>query len=209
MRQSVQIFLIFLISFVFAQASRAEDWDDAIRPLLQANCSKCHGGAKQKGGLDLRSVASTLRGGESGPAIVPQKPGDSLLIQLVPTWLRPAHAAEETARTGRDRRADDLGRPPRHGRRRPGCAGRSRHPRPNSEHPRWHRPEPGHRPLSTGQVARDWNTARRSRRRCHLRQTRLPRPRRADPDPRRAGFLPGRQRLAQARRVDRPPHRIR
>jgi len=82
-RLSVQIFLIFLISFGFAQASRAGDWDDAIRPLLQTNCSKCHGGAKQKGGLDLRSLASALRGGESGPAIVPQKPGESLLIQLV------------------------------------------------------------------------------------------------------------------------------
>ncbi|MGI9240730.1 MAG: DUF1549 domain-containing protein [Verrucomicrobiales bacterium] len=63
--------------------AHSQTWDDDIRPLLAANCSKCHGGAKQKGGLDLRSQDAVLRGGESGAAIVPQKPSESLLIQLV------------------------------------------------------------------------------------------------------------------------------
>ena len=52
-------------------------------PLLAENCTKCHGGAKQKAGLDLRSIESALDGGESGPAIVPQQPGDSLLIKVL------------------------------------------------------------------------------------------------------------------------------
>jgi len=56
-----------------------------LAPLLREHCTKCHGGAKQKGGLDLRSLESLLRGGESGPAFHPGKPEQSLLVtQLHP-----------------------------------------------------------------------------------------------------------------------------
>ncbi len=41
-------------------------WNNHIRPLFKAQCWKCHGGAKQKGGLDLRTIISTLKGGDSG-----------------------------------------------------------------------------------------------------------------------------------------------
>lgn len=66
-----------------ANDSCGQDWEHDVQPLLQENCTKCHGGAKQKGELDLRSTESALRGGESGPAIVPQKPGESLLIKVL------------------------------------------------------------------------------------------------------------------------------
>ena len=48
-----------------------------LAPLLREHCTKCHGGAKQKGGLDLRSLESLLQGGESGPAFHPGKPEQS------------------------------------------------------------------------------------------------------------------------------------
>ena len=54
-----------------------------IRPLLAARCYECHGGTRQKGGLRLDSPALILAGGESGPALVPGKPAESLLIQAV------------------------------------------------------------------------------------------------------------------------------
>lgn len=55
-----------------------------IRPILRAHCWDCHGANTDiKGGLDLRLVRFALRGGDSGPAIVPGKPGDSLLIQRI------------------------------------------------------------------------------------------------------------------------------
>jgi hypothetical protein len=54
-----------------------------VLPILQARCLKCHGDGKIKGGLDLRRKATLLEGGDSGPALVPGKPGDSLLIQKV------------------------------------------------------------------------------------------------------------------------------
>ena len=76
--------LLISLAFAFsAWASQAQDWDGDVRPLLQKNCSKCHGGVKQKGGLDLRSQEAALRGGESGAAIVPQKPDESLMLKLL------------------------------------------------------------------------------------------------------------------------------
>jgi hypothetical protein len=44
---------------------------------------KCHGAEKQKGDLRLDSREATLKGGETGPALVPGKPEESLLVKLV------------------------------------------------------------------------------------------------------------------------------
>jgi hypothetical protein len=55
-----------------------------VRPLFQAYCTECHGEAeKPKGGLDLRLRGLVLKGGKSGPAVVPGKPAESLLIEKV------------------------------------------------------------------------------------------------------------------------------
>lgn len=58
-------------------------WAAHVEPLLSDNCYKCHGGAKQKSGLDLRDLNFILKGGEHGPAIVPGRPGDSLLYKAL------------------------------------------------------------------------------------------------------------------------------
>jgi cytochrome c553 len=55
-----------------------------IRGILQARCVACHGSGKQEGGLDLRTMASRLKGGKSGrPALVPGKPEESLLYKRI------------------------------------------------------------------------------------------------------------------------------
>ena len=53
-----------------------------IRPVLAKNCYTCHTTAKL-GGLQLTSRENILKGGNSGPAILPGKPEESLLIQAV------------------------------------------------------------------------------------------------------------------------------
>ncbi|MFL5242948.1 MAG: DUF1553 domain-containing protein [Gemmataceae bacterium] len=58
-------------------------FETKIRPVLIQTCGKCHGGDKVKGGLRLNARASLLKGGESGPAIVPGDPDKSLLIQAL------------------------------------------------------------------------------------------------------------------------------
>lgn len=52
-----------------------------VIPILLRRCTVCHGLRKQEAGLDLRSKAGMLRGGKSGPAVVPGKPDESRLVQ--------------------------------------------------------------------------------------------------------------------------------
>jgi len=61
-------------------------FNEDIRPLLNANCAKCHGGVKEAGGLDLLFRDLALKGGKSGlPAIVPGKSEESELIARLTT----------------------------------------------------------------------------------------------------------------------------
>ncbi|MGH7129470.1 MAG: c-type cytochrome domain-containing protein, partial [Planctomycetaceae bacterium] len=54
-----------------------------VRPVLAANCFKCHGPEKQSGGLRLDGLATILAGGDTGPAVVPGRPEESLLIEAI------------------------------------------------------------------------------------------------------------------------------
>ncbi|QEH38415.1 Planctomycete cytochrome C [Aquisphaera giovannonii] len=64
-------------------AADVEAFEKEVRPVLVEKCASCHGPAKQKGGLRLDARAAILEGGDSGPAVVPGKPGESLLVQAV------------------------------------------------------------------------------------------------------------------------------
>jgi hypothetical protein len=63
-------------------------FEKRIRPLLIERCYECHSTekGKSKGGLLLDSRAAWSKGGDSGPAIVPGNPDQSLLIRAV-RWL--------------------------------------------------------------------------------------------------------------------------
>ena len=68
-----------------ADPSEAVDFfEREVRPLLVARCQECHSRADDlKGGLSLSSRAGLLAGGETGPAAVPGKPAESLLVEAV------------------------------------------------------------------------------------------------------------------------------
>ncbi len=57
----------------------------SVEPLLRRRCFACHSheAGKIRGGLTLDARSGWLAGGESGPAIVPGRPDESLLIQAV------------------------------------------------------------------------------------------------------------------------------
>jgi hypothetical protein len=59
-----------------------EYFESAIRPVLAASCYDCHGDQRM-GGLRLDSREGLLKGGRSGPALVPGDPDKSLMIQAV------------------------------------------------------------------------------------------------------------------------------
>src|SRR5881628_1740086 len=62
-----------------------EFFERRIRPVLTEKCYKCHsaGAEKIKGGLLLDSRSGWMKGGESGPVIIPGDPEKSRLIHAV------------------------------------------------------------------------------------------------------------------------------
>jgi hypothetical protein len=66
-----------------AVAADVELFEREIRPVLVGTCFRCHGGERTSGGLRIDSRESLLRGGESGPALVPADAGSSLLIKAI------------------------------------------------------------------------------------------------------------------------------
>jgi cytochrome c553 len=65
-----------------ADSSQQVTEHDAL-PILLLRCAICHGRQRRESGLDVRSVAALRAGGKSGPAIVPGKPDESLLVKRI------------------------------------------------------------------------------------------------------------------------------
>jgi mono/diheme cytochrome c family protein len=66
-----------------AAASHTIDFEREIKPIFEVSCIQCHGRGKAAGRFSLEDRAVALRGGVSGPAIVPGDSADSYLIELV------------------------------------------------------------------------------------------------------------------------------
>ncbi|MBO0722697.1 MAG: DUF1549 domain-containing protein, partial [Blastocatellia bacterium] len=69
-------------AFASAQSFPQVSFDRDIRPIIAAHCLSCHG-EKRSGGLRLDARATAMRGGVSGPVIVPGKAAESLLYQRI------------------------------------------------------------------------------------------------------------------------------
>lgn len=83
-----RLLLIFSITplLLHAQpsAEQIEFFEKRIRPVLAQECYECHSTAtKKKGGLLLDTRAGWQEGGDSGPALVPGKPNESLLLKSI------------------------------------------------------------------------------------------------------------------------------
>ena len=94
-------------------------FETKVRPVLVEHCYDCHSAQakKLKGGLLLDTPEGMRKGGDSGPAVVPGKPDESLLIQAV----RYDDELDEDAAQGQAARGHD---------RRPGAMGQRRCPGP-------------------------------------------------------------------------------
>src|SRR5262245_19723749 len=80
---SALILLASVTLVPFTQADEPVDFERQIRPLLAARCTQCHGAEKQESGLQLDQGSLILTGGNSGPAVVPGKSGESLLVEAI------------------------------------------------------------------------------------------------------------------------------
>ncbi len=78
-----------LVSFasllLAAQPARSQKlaFDKDVLPIFQQSCAACHLGDAAMGKLQLGSAAALVRGGSSGPAIVPGKSAESLLVKRI------------------------------------------------------------------------------------------------------------------------------
>jgi hypothetical protein len=58
-------------------------FQDHVAPVLEKRCVHCHGGTSSKGNLSLTTSRAVLKGGDSGPAVVPGKPDESPLLEMI------------------------------------------------------------------------------------------------------------------------------
>ncbi len=91
--KAVKIFSTLWCALALVSATRAAEltraqsdfFENKVRPVLVNSCYKCHStqSEKLKGGLLLDTREGLLKGGETGPALVPGNPEKSLLITAV------------------------------------------------------------------------------------------------------------------------------
>lgn len=91
--QTLAYLLIFACSLnaspmLGQEAKQADDarfvlFEAKIRPALHEHCLSCHHQGKKNGGLALDSREGWQIGGDSGPAILPGKPNESLLLRSI------------------------------------------------------------------------------------------------------------------------------
>ena len=87
------LYIAFLLVGLGADNAKAVDpttegiafFEKSVRPLFVKHCYKCHSSSKgeDKGGLVLDSQAGWMGGGDSGPAIIPGKITESILIEAI------------------------------------------------------------------------------------------------------------------------------
>lgn len=91
--------LLFVFMFLFAASTKVSGqivadegvlatwkagFDQQISPILAEHCFDCHGPDAEESGLQLHTIGSLRRGGDSGePAILPGDSAQSHLVQLV------------------------------------------------------------------------------------------------------------------------------
>lgn len=84
--RTARLLLLCLPLVLTAVESETAWFETHVRPILHERCIECHSTTKKvKGGLSLDTKADWVKGGDAGPAIVPGKPEESLLIKAV-SW---------------------------------------------------------------------------------------------------------------------------
>ena len=68
-------------------------FEQEIQPLLEERCVACHGGTSPQSGLDLRTLASTLRGSNHGPVVLEGFSEKSILVRQLLNGAMPPEGA--------------------------------------------------------------------------------------------------------------------
>ena len=78
------------LSLASAEASQEKpSYAQNIAPIFQDKCVACHDHATRASGLNLESFETLMNGGRRGPAVVPGKSGESLLVKVLEGSVKP------------------------------------------------------------------------------------------------------------------------
>lgn len=70
--------------FLIAGAPQSSNTGYAtVRPIFNSKCVSCHGASPPAGGLRLNTYSGVMKGGNSGKAVIPNKPDESLLVKRI------------------------------------------------------------------------------------------------------------------------------
>uniref|UniRef100_A0A7C2NW47 DUF1553 domain-containing protein n=1 Tax=Schlesneria paludicola TaxID=360056 RepID=A0A7C2NW47_9PLAN len=83
MRKAIWSTILVAAATGVLAADPSRDFEREAAPILLRRCVECHHGPSPAGHLDLSTQANALTGGDSGPALVPGRPSESLLIQRI------------------------------------------------------------------------------------------------------------------------------
>src|SRR5262245_31300516 len=81
------ISLLVACSVSFAEVP---PFESSVLPILKSNCQQCHSDKVRMKDLNLGAYEPLMRGSESGPVVVPGKPDESRLYQLIQEGKMPA-----------------------------------------------------------------------------------------------------------------------
>jgi hypothetical protein len=78
------VWCVAFAALVAAQASDAARYFDArVAPILTRRCLGCHNEELKNGNISFLDRDSLIRGGSRGPAIVPGKPQESVMMDVL------------------------------------------------------------------------------------------------------------------------------
>src|SRR5262249_48903676 len=83
--------LLFLLIAVPAAPAEPQPVSYArdVKPFLARYCLQCHSGARPRGGLNLETYQTLLKGGQSFQVVKPGKPDDSPLVTMAEGTFQP------------------------------------------------------------------------------------------------------------------------
>jgi uncharacterized membrane protein len=75
--------LVLLLISLSSQAQESQDLESNAKHIIEKRCFSCHNSDLKTAGLVLTSREQAIKGGKSGPAVVPNRPDQSLIVRKI------------------------------------------------------------------------------------------------------------------------------
>lgn len=97
------------IPIAAVQRDKPVDFTSDILPILQRNCLACHNQQDNQGGLVLETPELMRKGGDNGPALLPNRGDDSLMLKYAAHQIEPVMPPKGNDVNASNLTSDELG----------------------------------------------------------------------------------------------------